>query len=424
MHKMHEIYKLMPNKDCGFCGNPTCRTTSRKIATGDLGVDACVNLNLPEYKDNKDKILRLLEEGIEIGASSTVVISEEGIAYIHPCVSEAGKVMVDGRLTSGPEGLADLKYGFLDPMMLCYALRIYDVFKDVKCSPDLGIAQIRYDGKNILIFQNGKIKIREALDKDDVMKTLRLVARVIWGSIICSCCGNTSVDCASGGCSDCTTQICPVLAGGPPEPLEKIEGEKIRETTGSTTFVRVENLDAGNIFLDGIKFVDEIYDIAIKNIDTLIEGFNGKGGNIKYSKEKVKELFDKANKKAIEFIVDTPRKQDATIGLLLSGIASDLGRIAESTFNLWGYRDIDLPPEFLNFLKMAREMAFYSYISFKRADLNKGEEIRGEYTEIRKIYRMLKKYEGKDLDRIRIEIDRIATNAFYISRLLPKPLPL
>ncbi|MFQ6051229.1 MAG: (Fe-S)-binding protein [Candidatus Hydrothermarchaeota archaeon] len=422
MHKMHEIYKLMPNKDCGLCGNPTCRTTSRKIATGDLNIDVCVNLNLPEYKENKEKILKILEEGVEIGASSTVVIGEEGIAYIHPCVTE-GKVMVDGRLTSGPEGQVDLKYGFLDPMMLCYVLRIYEIFKDVKCSPELGIAQIKYDGKSILIFQNGKIKIREALDKDDVMKTLRLVSRVIWGSIICSCCGNASVDCASGGCSDCTTQICPVLAGGPPEPLEEAEKEKIEETTGSTTFVRIEKLDTGSIFLDGIKFLDEIYEIAIKNMDTLIEKFNGREGNIMYSEQMIRDLFDKANKKAIEFIVKTPRKQDATIGLLLSGIASDLTRIAESTFNLWKYKDINLPPEFLSFLKMARDMTYYSYISFKRADLSKGEEVRGEYSKIRKIYRMLKKYEGRDLDRIRIEIDRIATNAFYIARLLPKPLP-
>jgi len=32
-HSFHELYELMPKKDCGLCNNPSCRTMARKIAT-------------------------------------------------------------------------------------------------------------------------------------------------------------------------------------------------------------------------------------------------------------------------------------------------------------------------------------------------------------------------------------------------------
>ncbi|RLI44194.1 hypothetical protein DRO69_07945, partial [Candidatus Bathyarchaeota archaeon] len=63
----------MPKLDCGLCGNPSCRTMARKIATGDTKPEQCFNISTRiEYKQNLQKIKQLLREGIEIRAKGTI----------------------------------------------------------------------------------------------------------------------------------------------------------------------------------------------------------------------------------------------------------------------------------------------------------------------------------------------------------------
>jgi len=175
VHTFSELYELMPKKDCGSCGNPTCRTTARKIAVGELKPDVCINLK----KENIEAIEKLLKEGVKIGSKAEVVLGESGITYIHPCVSEKGKVMAEARLDRGPEGSVDLKYGFFDPYMMCYIIKNCGFFKDVKCSSKLGIAKIEHEGKTIIINQNGKIDVRKAVSREDALETVRFVSRTL-----------------------------------------------------------------------------------------------------------------------------------------------------------------------------------------------------------------------------------------------------
>ncbi len=374
---------------------------------------------------------------MEIGAKGTVLISEEGITYIHPCISEAGKLAAESRLTAGPEGEVDLKYGFLDPFMLCYVLDMYrDFFDDVKCSPRLGTAKLEYDGKIILVFQNGKIKIRQAKDREDVLNTLRLTARVMWGSIICSCCGNAGIDCASGGCEECVTRVCPVLAGGPPEPPTG-EEPTLEKTTGATTFVRVDKPETADIFMRGISNLDQLVGLT-KDLHSLNASLiKGKEPSEKIEPmcKKKEELLKQVNLHAIDFVVKTPRKQDAILGLILSGLAADFRKIFEAELSLGqaipnlmseaSAEDIDKLSEFH---AEAWEISARAYKAFKESSFEQANVVVDKHgklmASIQKFEQRLKK--RPDLPTLRTvcnEIRKIANNGFYAARLIPKPLP-
>jgi hypothetical protein len=168
---------------------------ARKLAVGETKVTQCVNVS----RQNADRIRQIVREGVDMGARAEIVLTDVGVTYIHPCISEAGKLAAETKITYGPEGEIRMTYGFFDPIMMCYYLRVSGLFTNVKCAPELGIARVDLDGKTVMVFDSGRINIRRARSKRDVIHTLRLVARTLWGGIICGCCGSAGVDCASGG---------------------------------------------------------------------------------------------------------------------------------------------------------------------------------------------------------------------------------
>lgn len=398
-HGFDDLYQLMPRKDCGSCGNPTCRTMARKIAVGEMKASDCINIS-PE---NVRKIDAFLTEGVEIGAKAEVVLGESGITYIHPCVSEAGRVMAEARLTKGPEGeVKNLKYGFFDPYMMCYTLKNCGFFTDVKCSTKLGVAKIEYDGKTIIINHKGKIDVRRARDKEDALTTIRFVGRTLWGAIICMCCGNAGIDCASGGCEDCVDKLCPVLGGGPPQP--GLNQEKTKQTTGKTTFIRVDKLETGHLFIEGFVMLKK----ALERI------FNG-DLNVDFE-------IESAARKGMHFIIETPRMQDAALGLILDGICEDVRRIKEGLNDLQGIR---LGEKEGGFLKDAEKIVVESFSAFENTDWEKTSEIKEKiYPEYRK--RLMGYYKGQsnpETKKALVAMEKIASNGMYVARLVSKPIP-
>ncbi len=406
----------MPRLDCGLCGNPSCRTMARKIATGDAKPERCVNLSTrPEYKKNLQEIGQILREGVEIGAKGTIVIEETGVTYIHPCISEAGKVTAEARLTSGPEGAFDLKYGFYDPIQLCMILNMAGFFEDVRCSPKLGIGRVTVGDKTALIYKDGRINVRQAKDRDDAIRTVRLISRSLWGAIICSCCGNAGVDCASGGCEDCVTQICPVIGGGPPDPTIASRGPT-QQTTASSIFDRAKALETQAYFEEGVKQLDEAFEIFEKASHKFLEKQIIDKAALKSIEEKITE----ANGSAIKFIVETPSVYDAAIGLILSGIAIDLTRM-ENGLEIVLSSDEELSPKLREFFLEAVNIATEAYQSFRAVDFDKAKDITDRYAKFQKRWKEAFK---NMLEKTALAgIEKISVNGFYISRLLAKPLP-
>jgi hypothetical protein len=389
---------------------------ARKIATGDAKPEKCINLSTrPEYQKNLQEVRQLLREGVEIGAKGTIVIEETGVTYIHPCISEAGKVTAEARLTSGPEGAVDLKYGFYDPIQLCMMINMTGFFEDVRCSPNLGIGRVTVDDKTVLIYKDGRINVRRAKDREDAVQTVRLVSRSLWGAIICSCCGNAGVDCASGGCEDCVTRVCPVIGGGPPDPTVTSRGP-IQQTTASTIFDRVKALETKGYFKEGVKQLDEAFEIfgeaSLKFLEKQVVD--------KAALKSIGQKIAQVNRSAIKFIVETPSVYDAAIGLILSGVAMDLTRMVNGLEIVMSSKEA-LSPKLKEFFSEAVSIATEAYHDFRVVNFEKAKRIADRYTKFRKQWtEAFRKMPEKD---VLAGIEKISVNGFYISRLLVKPLP-
>ncbi len=417
LDSFHELYNLMPKLDCGLCGNPSCQTMARKIATGDVEPEECLPLSAqPEFKENLQKIKQLVHEGIEIGAKGTVVNEETGITYIHPCITEAGKIAAETRLTSGPEGATDLKYGFYDPLQLCATLNTTEFFQDVKCSPRLGIGRVNLGDKTVLIYRDGRINVRQAKDKEDAIRTIRQVSRSLWGAIICTC-GNTSVDCASGGCEECLTQICPVMSGGPPDPTVT-DRSLTQQTIASKIFDRVNTLETGRHFEEGIKQLDEAFNLFERASHRFLKDQSINTSTYRMIEEKIAQ----AKKLSIRFITETSNIYDAALGLILSGVAKDSSRIAYGLRGLVSSK-IELSSSALtHLLSEAINMTVEAYSSFRTVNFEGAKQVASGYEGYRKQW--METFSEMPQKNLLIAIQKIAVNGFYISRLLTKPLPI
>ena len=416
-HSFHELYSLMPKLDCGLCGNPSCSTMARKIAAGDNEPKECLPLSaLPRFKENLQKIRQLVHEGIEIGAKGTVVNEEIGVTYIHPCITEADKIAAEARLASGVGGSPDLKYGFYDPLQLCATLNLAEFFQDVKCSPSLGIGRVHLGDKTVLIYKDGRINVRQAKDKEDAIHTIRQASRSLWSAIICTC-GNTSVDCASGGCEECSDEICPVIGGGPPDPTVA-NWSPTRQTGASTIFERVKTLETRKHFENGMKQLDEAFNLFKQASLQFLNEHSADGSTLRLIEEKIVQV----NKLAIRFIVETSNIYDAALGLILSGVATDLSRIVDGLKSLTSSKSDFSSPVIIRLLSESINIAVEAYSSFKMLNFEEAQQIASRFDGFRKQW--METFREIPQKNMLIAIEKIAVNGFYMSRLLTKPLPI
>jgi len=416
-HGFYELYNLMPKLDCGLCGNPSCQTMTRKIATGDAKPEECINLSArPEFRENLQKIGRLLLEGVEIAAKGRVVIEGTGITYVHPCITDAGKVAADIKLTASQEGLLNLKYGFYDPLQLCAILSTIEFFQDVKCSQSLGIGRGNVSGKAVLIYKDGRISVRKARDKEDAVHTIRQVSRSLWGAIICTC-GNASVDCASGGCKQCLLQGCPVIDGGPPDPTTTDLG-LTEQTITSSIFEKVKTLKTRQCFEECIPLLDEAFSLFVQANLKLLKKQPVNGSALTLIEKKIAQV----NRLAITFIVETPKVHDAAIGLIISGVAMDLTRITDGLKTLALSKDHLTSSLLTHLISEAVSIVTEAYNSFKTVDFKRARQIATRYAEFKK--KWTQAFKNQPQKDVLIAIQKIAVNGFYMSRLVSKPLSM
>ncbi len=62
-----DLYKLLPKTNCRNCGKLTCLAFAASVISGSISIMRCANIFKSEYKNNREKILELLQtSGIEI----------------------------------------------------------------------------------------------------------------------------------------------------------------------------------------------------------------------------------------------------------------------------------------------------------------------------------------------------------------------
>jgi len=220
----------------------------------------------------------LLSKGLEI--KDLIKVRRETILYVQPCASERGKLMADVELRGGATE-------FINPDKLCSLLEIHRRrFAELKCSSSLGVAKLKWRGKEISIFKNGKLKIQRALDREEIMKIANSTARLIWGASQCELCGRPVLDCASRECGKC--------AFGEGEPL-LIEG-----------IPNVQLLQQARASLERARAAPQ---------------------------EAEKSLYT-ARYLALYFTVEAQRKEDAALGLVLLGEAERMKPASDITGHL------------------------------------------------------------------------------------------
>lgn len=411
-HTFYELYHLMPLLDCGLCGNPTCRTTARKLAAGDIEPEKCINLTTqPRLKKNLQKIRQLIKEGIEIGAKG--MIKEKDVTYIHPCVTEAGKIMAKARLTPRLENADELKYGFYDPIQLCTILNNADFLREARCSSKLGIAKVILNEKTVLIHKDGRITVRKAHDKEDVIRTIRLISRSVWGAIICSC-GNTGVDCASGGCKDCLDNLCPVIARGPPLPATSLN-DTAQFRASNTAFDQVKKLETGKYFEEGVRNLDTGFALLEQAGRRFLDDRFDNSSTLNSIDEKICN----ANALGTRFILETSEIRNASIGLILNGVAMDLTRIVNGLRVVFS-RKSTLSPKMSKLLSGALEIATSGFKSWRTFDLENAKSVRLQYNDFHTSW----EHEHRNTSEkdVLVSIEKMAVNGFYMSRLLKAKL--
>ncbi len=220
-----------------------------------------VEMSVPKFRDDC-----VLSKGIEI--SDLLSFRKEALLYVQPCASERGKLMADIELTK------DTDSQFIDPKTLCSLLEIHRRrFSEMKCSEKLGVAKLKWGGREFSIFRNGKLKITQAHDREEIMRLANSVARLIWGSAICAVCGRPAIECASGECGKC--------AAGDKAPINL--GELPNSELLQKAHASLQSLDSSTV---------------------------DPGGELR-----------KARYLALHFVIDALSKEDATLGLVLLGKA-------------------------------------------------------------------------------------------------------
>ena len=232
-------------------------------------------ISVPKFKDEC-----LLSRGIEV--RDLLKMRKETILYVQPCAAERGKLMADVELR---EATAQ----FIDPPTLCSLLGIHRRrFAELKCSPSLGVAKLKWKGREISIFKNGKLKIQRALDRDEILKIANEVSRLIWGAAVCEVCGQPTLSCASGKCGKCALE------------------EK--------SVAHVEHLPNAELLIEGYSNLNRA--LELKKLERI-------------PREGVEKSLRVAQYLALFFTVEAPNKEDAVLGLLLLG---EVERIKSARF--------------------------------------------------------------------------------------------
>lgn len=222
---------------------------------------------VPRFRDDC-----LLSRGTEV--MDLLRVREETVLYVQPCTSERGKLMADIELRSGETEC-------IDSGTLCTLLEIHRRrFSELKCSRNLGVAKLRWKGREISIFKNGKIKIQRALNREEIIRVANSVARLIWGAELCELCGQPALNCASGACGKCYQ-----------EERVSIELNKLPNA---------ELLQQSRINLQRARNA---------------------------APEEANRLLNMARYQALFFAIEVPRKEDAVLGLVLLAEALQPGML-------------------------------------------------------------------------------------------------
>jgi nitrogen fixation NifU-like protein len=184
--KGREIIKDTSFETMGCATATAAGSTVTELAKGKT-LDGAMGIKEKDIADSLDGLptakmhccnlaVSSLRVAIEEYRNKTGRLSEgfrESITRVYPCDTDPNKVIVEVDLANGCSG------DYFN------AERMFELFKenpeleDVKCSTKLGLAKFRISKKEVNVFKNGKIIVREADDEADAIKTIVKVKEIL-----------------------------------------------------------------------------------------------------------------------------------------------------------------------------------------------------------------------------------------------------
>ncbi|MFX0096513.1 MAG: hypothetical protein ACFE7E_02000 [Candidatus Hodarchaeota archaeon] len=359
---------------------------------------------------HKIRYLNLEKDCVLLGGISDRLeeIREDEIAFIEPCAAEVGKLTA--KITLSDERFGRQK-SFFDKSMLCELLEVYrGRFSEFECSEMLGIARIKWRGKNLSLFASGSIKISTALSENDIMQMLTDITRLVWGTLICGVCGKPAIHCASGACNKC---LMPHRDGG-------------EEVLVSNRFSGIFLTNALISMDHALKALEIIYGSLLH---TLMEH---EKSNISFRIADKKTL--KAIQLGLEYILRAPSSDDALLGFSLLGSSWNLRVVIEALKNIYKEKraisgsiqeiDEEAKGKLLNLLKEVNEtlsMLSTGFMTFGKEAKDCLEEkvkLIMEESKAFHIFRMKSSERPKALDILTNFINSFLAFAYHLSEIL------
>jgi hypothetical protein len=386
-----EVHELLPNFDCGLCDNPRCMTFARNLLNDYQKPKECPFIE----KENLNKINEMIAEPDVVRKHPHPNLDKDTIE-ISPC-TEDGKVTLETQLRSKVMD-RDLFSDFFDQFQLCNSLSEVEFFDKMNCSTKMGYALVEHGGKRAHVFKTGKIIMRRADDREDALSTLHHISRMLLPARICSC-NNILADCFGGSCDRCTNGACGALvdAVNIKEDYHKegnTIGNMLMEIDLKDHEKLQENFKLLSDFLNEIRKLDDgLKEGQIKEHDTI--------------KSNTNEITEKIRRNCMQYISSESDADATIIALAQYGLGRDLMRARDGLFSLDGNIDDEL-------YLQATKLLYDAYSAFEKRDLKESQAIEDRFQKFISAWKKGSSLWG---------IAKVATNGFYISRLLRKPVP-
>lgn len=181
--------KNTPEIDCGLCGLTTCGAFARSTVVGKVKISACPVLGLERYNIEREELETLSKNtrNTERPASEQ---PEGGVLLSKPCTDSPDLLMAEMRIFNGVNPGDPMKFGVLDPSILCWFLDcVSSRYEDMRCSKELAYAWGNIEEIKVHILRDGRVRMRRARNADHALDSFRIIERTVMGAIICNCCG-------------------------------------------------------------------------------------------------------------------------------------------------------------------------------------------------------------------------------------------
>ena len=256
--------KNTPEIDCGLCGFTTCGAFARAAVTEKVKISHCPILGLERYTQRRHELTALTRE-VRSTEKPAPEQTNGGVLLSKPCTDSPDLLMAEMRIFNGVEPGSPMRFGVLDPAILCWLLDCVSTrYEDMRCSKDLAYAWGNMEEIRVHILRDGRVKMRRARGAEHALDSFKIIERTVMGAVICNCCGR---------------DLLTVLAGF----VDSIEDHHTVLDAGSTISLNKDLIDwtpqdqtvDTKPISQMVALIDEIYSDLLNEFDQIASG-NGK----------------------------------------------------------------------------------------------------------------------------------------------------